>query len=135
MKKHIAKKEILSHMIFELLRAVIGLFLLLFIPGYTLTWALYPKKDDIPYNERIAFSFAISISLMMIFVIFMDNVLGVDITPVNIIISIIFLSILFLSIWRLHLYIINNDSISKTVKKIVGSIEKIKNYIKLKYHV
>jgi len=122
-------------MIFELLRAVIGLFLLLFIPGYAFTWAFYPKKDDIPYNERIAFSFAISISLVMIFVIFMDNVLGVDITPVNIIISIIFLSIFFLAIWRLHLYIINNVSISKTIKKTISFIKKIKSYFKLKYHV
>lgn len=135
MNNYIASKTILLNMIIELLRIVTGLFLLVFIPGYALTWAFYPKMDDIRFNERIAFSFAISISIVMIFVIFLDTVLGVDITPVNIVISIIFITILFLVIWRLHLYLINNDLLLKTINKMIWSIKEIMSYFKLKYHV
>ena len=125
----------MSYMIIELLRIVVGLFLILFVPGYAFTWALYPKKDDLNNNERIAFSFAISISLVMIFVLFMDLVLGVDTTPVNIIICIIILTLFSLAIWRLHLYIINKNLKFKIIRLIIASIEKVKKSIRMKYHV
>ena len=46
------------------LRIVLGLPFLLFLPGYTLTAALYPKKEGIDGIERVALSFGLSIALV-----------------------------------------------------------------------
>jgi len=45
-------------------RIVIGIPLLLFLPGYTLLTALYPKKEGIDAIERVALSFGLSIALV-----------------------------------------------------------------------
>ncbi len=45
-------------------RVVLGLPFLLFLPGYTLITALYPKKEGIDVIERVALSFGLSIALV-----------------------------------------------------------------------
>lgn len=45
------------------IRTVLGLFLILFIPGYSLITALFPKKDDLDGIERAALSFGLSIAV------------------------------------------------------------------------
>ncbi len=44
-------------------RTVLGLFLVLFLPGYALIAALFPKKDDLDTIERLALSFGLSIAI------------------------------------------------------------------------
>ena len=46
------------------LRIALGLPFLLFLPGYTLTAALYPKKEGIDAIERVALSFGLSIAVV-----------------------------------------------------------------------
>jgi len=45
------------------LRIILGLPFLLFLPGYVLMTALYPKKEGIDGIERVALSFGLSIAL------------------------------------------------------------------------
>ncbi len=90
-------------MILEALRIIAGLILILFIPGYALTWAFFPEKEDITYSERIAYSFVLSISGVMLTVLFIDLVLGIDTTPFNIVITIIAFTLLSLVAWKVHL--------------------------------
>ena len=45
-------------------RIVLGLAFILFIPGYVLVFALFPKRDDIDVIERIALSFGLSIAVV-----------------------------------------------------------------------
>ncbi len=45
-------------------RIVLGLPFLLFLPGYTLLAALYPKKEEIDALERVALSFGLSIAVV-----------------------------------------------------------------------
>jgi len=45
-------------------RIVLGIPFLLFLPGYTLVTALYPKKEGIDAIERVALSFGLSIALV-----------------------------------------------------------------------
>ena len=45
------------------IRTILGLFLILFIPGYSLIAALFPKKDDLDGIERAALSFGLSIAV------------------------------------------------------------------------
>jgi uncharacterized membrane protein len=44
------------------LRAAIGLALVLLLPGYTLTAAAFPRKDDLEPLERLALSFGLSVA-------------------------------------------------------------------------
>ncbi len=45
------------------LRVVLGLLFVLFLPGYTLIAALFPKKEDLDIIERLALSFGLSIAI------------------------------------------------------------------------
>ena len=47
-----------------LLRIVLGLAFVLFLPGYVIASALFPKAEDIDSIERIALSFGISIAVV-----------------------------------------------------------------------
>lgn len=45
------------------IRTVLGLLLVLFLPGYALIASLFPKKDDLDSIERLALSFGLSIAI------------------------------------------------------------------------
>ena len=45
-------------------RVVLGLLLVLFLPGYSLIAALFPRGDDLDAIERIALSFGLSIAVV-----------------------------------------------------------------------
>ena len=44
-------------------RTVLGLFLVLFLPGYAIIASLFPKQDDLDGIERLALSFGLSIAV------------------------------------------------------------------------
>ena len=45
-------------------RVLLGLLLVLFLPGYSLIAALFPRRDDLDGIERIALSFGLSIAVV-----------------------------------------------------------------------
>ena len=45
------------------IRIILGLPLVLFLPGYALIATLFPRKDDLDAIERIALSFGLSIAI------------------------------------------------------------------------
>jgi len=48
------------------LRIILGFPLILFLPGYSLICALFPKKDELNPIEKIALSIGLSISVVTI---------------------------------------------------------------------
>ena len=46
------------------IRIILGLPLVLFLPGYSLIAALFPRKDDLDGIERIALSFGLNIAIV-----------------------------------------------------------------------
>lgn len=89
-------------MILEVVRAGVGFMLVLFLPGLAATYALFPRKEEIDILERIALSIGLSISLVVLSVLALNQFLGVAINLMNsllIILSVIFIFSL-LGYWR-----------------------------------
>ena len=59
-------------------RVALGLLLVLFLPGYSLVAALFPRRDDLDGIERIALSFGLSIAVVPLLG------LGLNYTPLGI---------------------------------------------------
>lgn len=71
------------------IRIILGIILVIFFPGYTLTSALFPKKKDLDGLERLAFSFGLSIAIVpLIGLILNYTPWGIRLDPIIIAISI-----------------------------------------------
>ena len=70
-------------------RIILGLLLILFIPGYSLIAALFPKKSDLEGIERTALSFGLSIAVVPLIGLLLNYTpFGIRLDPVLISISI-----------------------------------------------
>ncbi|WP_081882645.1 DUF1616 domain-containing protein [Methanobacterium sp. SMA-27] len=70
------------------IRTILGLFLILFIPGYSLIAALFPKKDDLNGIERAALSFGLSIAVTPLIGLALNYTpWGIRLTPILISLS------------------------------------------------
>jgi len=85
--------------ILGILRAVFGFFLLLVVPGFTLSLLFFPRLTELRLIERLVYSTVMSIGSVIAIVLFMDVYLGVNTTPRNIAIFILAFSALALIIW------------------------------------
>lgn len=69
-------------------RIILGIILVVFLPGYALTSAIFPKKNDIDAIERLALSFGLSIAIVpLIGLILNYTPYGIKLYPVTITIS------------------------------------------------
>jgi uncharacterized membrane protein len=76
-------------MILETLRLILGLILVLFIPGFAILLAVYPKKKQISLEERIVLSLALSMGIVPLVTYFLNIFLKVPITETNSLLMII----------------------------------------------
>jgi len=86
-------------MVLEIVRAVLGFLLVLFIPGFAFILALYPKKKDLGFVDRIALSSVSSIAITLLSALFLDMVLGIDMTAENVAGALIAFTLACLAIW------------------------------------
>lgn len=105
-------------------RAIAGYILILFVPGYAFTWALYPTHEEMDFIERIALSFILSIVLVMLSVLFADIILGVDTTAPNIVIIVIFVTAIAVIIWGFQL-LYARSRLKRWIDRIIGRKYKI----------
>jgi len=77
------------------IRAFLGLLLIFFIPGFTFMWAIYPKKTDLTLVVRIALSCVLSVAIVMLSSLFLDFVLGIATTGLNVTIMLLIISLIF----------------------------------------
>jgi len=102
-------------MILEVLRAIVGFLLVMFIPGYAFTFALFPKKDEIDIIERIALSIGLSISTVVLSIFVLNVFFKIRINLVNSLLTILILTFIFAVIGY---YRMNKlDTKSRDIKK------------------
>ncbi|MBK5191535.1 MAG: DUF1616 domain-containing protein [Methanosarcinales archaeon] len=71
------------------IRIILGLPLVLFLPGYSLIAALFPRKDDLDGIERIALSFGLSIAVVPLLGLALNYTpFGIRLSPVLIVLSV-----------------------------------------------
>jgi len=70
------------------MRIILGLPLLLFLPGYSLVTTLFPKRHDLGVIERVALSFGLSIAVVSLLGLALNYTsLGIKLIPILIVIS------------------------------------------------
>jgi len=64
-------------------RTILGLPMVLFLPGYALIAALFPRKDDLDGIERLALSFGLSIAVVPLLGLALNYTpLGIRLNPI-----------------------------------------------------
>lgn len=84
----------------SIIQAIIGLPLVLFIPGYALSHAFFPKKKDLDLMERIALSFGLSFALIPLTVFFLNKFLKIPITVYSSFSIIIAITLIGIIVWK-----------------------------------
>lgn len=83
------------------IRTVLGLPMVLFLPGYALIAALFPARDDLDGIERIALSFGLSIAVVPLLGLGLNYTpWGIRLVPVLVAISLFTLAMCLVAIWR-----------------------------------
>lgn len=104
-----------------IIRAIAGYLLLFFVPGYALTWTFFPYRDDLRDIDRLALSLVLSVASVMISVLFVDLYLGVDFTPENIVITVLFVTALACILWRIRR--VDAGKMTRRIKSRILSVQ------------
>jgi len=89
------------------IRAILGFILLLVLPGFAWTLVFFRQVNIL---ERIGLSFGLSIAIVTLSIITLNVLLGVRITAVNVILTVIVIVIIPLAIYYLKKFISSGSS-------------------------
>ena len=105
-------------------RIPLGLAMVLFVPGYSLIAALFPKKDDLDGIERLALSFGLSIAVVPLIGLGLNYTpWGIRLTPV--VISLAFFTIAMTAIAHVRrMSLAAQDRFSVPFREGVASLKK-----------
>lgn len=82
-------------------RTVLGLPMVLFLPGYALIAALFPRKDDLDGIERTALSFGLSIAVVPLLGLGLNYTpWGIRLAPILVTLSIFTLGMCVIAVYR-----------------------------------
>jgi uncharacterized membrane protein len=112
------------------IQIILGFFLLLFVPGFAISLVYYPRPTDIGLIERLVYSMVLSIGSVIVLVLFMDVILGMNMTPRNISIIIIGFSFFAFIVWQCEKKYGNSWLKSKLDSLISMDYFNLRNYIK-----
>ncbi|MGC9443888.1 MAG: DUF1616 domain-containing protein [Candidatus Methanospirareceae archaeon] len=82
-------------------RILLGLPLVLFLPGYALIALLFPRRDDLDGIERVALSFGLSIAVVPLLGLALNYTpFGIRLSPVLVSISVLTIALALGAVWR-----------------------------------
>jgi uncharacterized membrane protein len=88
------------------IRYMLGSLFVLFLPGYALIEALYPKEEDLSPLERLALSIGLSLALVpLVGLILNYTPWGIRLDPILIALTILTLTLLAFSAYRKYGYL------------------------------
>ncbi|VVB88639.1 Uncharacterised protein [uncultured archaeon] len=112
-------------------RIILGIPVVLFIPGYVLIAALFPGKDDLDHIERVALGFGLSIAIVPLIGLALNfTPWGIRLTPVIISLTIFILILVLIAHFRrLKLpesmrFEVNFRDLAGSIKTEIGKPEK-----------
>ncbi len=103
------------------IRVILGVLLLMVIPGFLLTEIFYPRTGEIPVRERLVFSVVLSMGVVIAGILFADVVLGIDSTPENIVLVTSSGCIILSGIWLLR-QTLSSLAIPEKISRISGRL-------------
>lgn len=89
-------------------RATAGMVFVIFVPGFTLSWVFFPRRRDIDDISRIGYSFVLSITFATLSVLFVDLVLGIDVTTEVILATLCIIILIGVGIWKVELLLLEH---------------------------
>jgi len=82
-------------------RVPLGLAMVLFVPGYSLIAALFPRRDDLDGIERVALSFGLSIAVVPLIGLLLNYTpWGIRLTPVVVSLALFTIAMAITAHWR-----------------------------------
>jgi uncharacterized membrane protein len=88
------------------LRYVLGTIFVIFLPGYALIEALYPREEELEPLERLALSIGLSLALVpLVGLILNYTPFGIRLYPVLISLALLTACIAFIGAYRKHQYV------------------------------
>ena len=83
------------------IRTILGIMMVLFLPGYALIAALFPRKNDLDSIERLALSFGLSIAVVPLIGLGLNfTPFGIRLVPILISLSVFTLAMLMIAHYR-----------------------------------
>lgn len=113
----------------SIIRTILGIPMVLFIPGYVLIAALFPKKNDLENIERIALSFGLSIAVVPLIGLGLNYTFGIRLIPILISLCVYTISLIIVAKYRRELCGEEQFSVPflKTYDDIINEINKPKS--------
>lgn len=112
------------------IRTILGVIMVLFIPGYVLVSALFPGKNELETVPRIALSFGLSIAVIPLLGLLLDITSRIKLGPILLVLCAFTIILVFIAAYKREKlpegeeFSVSFDRIYEILKRITGNSRK-----------